>query len=66
MEFIHVHPNYFIGVSIGMEVKKNWETFIQWPMVLMISSKGGGTHLCQMTDILLLDDERWGGKKRCT
>jgi hypothetical protein len=35
-------------------------------MVLMISSKGGGTHLCQMTDILLLDDERWGGKKRCT
>jgi hypothetical protein len=25
----------------------------------MISSKGGGTHLCEMMDVLLLDDERW-------
>jgi hypothetical protein len=30
MEFIHVHPNYFNGVSIGMEVKEKWETFIRW------------------------------------
>ncbi len=45
------------------EGKKNWETFIRQPTVLMISSKGDGTHLCQMTDVLLLDDERWKKKK---
>jgi hypothetical protein len=43
MEFIHARPNYFIGVfSIGMDVKKKWGTFIRWPTVRMISSKGGG------------------------
>ncbi len=67
MEFIYVHPNYFNGVSIGMQVKKIGKLlFDGMCTVLMISSKGGGTHLCQMTDVLLLDDERWKKKKRCT
>jgi hypothetical protein len=42
--------NYFNGG------KKIGNFYLMAYMVLMISSKGGGTHLCEMTDVLPLDE----------